>query len=152
MSRNALGLIETLGFVGVVEAADAAVKAASVELSAVEKVDGGMVSIRLLGDVGAVQAAVEAGAQAAQRVGRLVAKHVIPNPDDDLVQTFGLDGRVPPDVPPVRGGGELEALSVTDLRRLARQTPGLAIRGREISRANREQLIQELRRAGATAP
>ena len=152
MSRNALGLIETLGFVGVTEAADAAVKTASVELSAVEKVDGGLVSIRLLGDVGAVQAAVEAGARAAQRVGRLVSQHVIPNPHDDLVHTFGLDGDVRPDVPPARGEGELEALSVTDLRRLARQTPGLAIRGREISRANREQLVRELRRAGTKAP
>ncbi len=152
MSRNALGLIETLGFAGVVEAADAAVKTASVELSAVEKVDGGLVSIRLLGDVGAVQAAVEAGARAAQRVGRLVSQHVIPNPHDDLVHTFGLDGDVRPDVPPARGEGELEALSVTDLRRLARQTQGLAIRGREISRANREQLILELRRAGTKAP
>ena len=157
MSRNALGLIETLGFVGVAEAADAAVKTASVELSAVEKVDGGLVSIRLLGDVGAVQAAVEAGARAAQRVGRLVAQHVIPNPHDDLVRAFGLGGDVRPgdvrpDVPPARGEGGLEALSVTDLRRLARQTPGLAIRGREISRANRGQLIRELRRAGAKAP
>lgn len=148
MNRNALGLIETRGFVGVVEAADAAVKAASVTLSAVEKIDGGLISIRLLGDVGAVQAAVQAGALAAQRVGELVAQHVIPNPHDDLVESFNLDG--PENTPPQNVN--LENLPVAQLRRLARQTPGLAIQGREISRANREQLIQALRQAGVGAP
>ena len=91
--KPALGLIETLGFVGVTEAADAATKAAAVELSAVEQIEGGIISIRVLGDVGAVQAAVEAGVQAAQQVGTLVAHHVIPNPHEDLVDVFGIDGK-----------------------------------------------------------
>ncbi len=146
MSQNALGLIETMGFVGVVEAADAAVKAASVDLTVVEKIEGGLVSIQLLGDVGAVQAAVQAGAQAAQRVGQLVAQHVIPNPHDDLVRAFDLEGTGPND--PLPENTDLETLSVTQLRRLARQTPALSIQGREISRANRERLIEELRRSG----
>lgn len=146
MSQNALGLIETVGFIGAVEAADAAVKAAAVDLTVVEKIEGGLVSIQLLGDVGAVQAAVQAGAQAAQRVGQLVAQHVIPNPHDDLVRAFDLEGKGP-DNPSLQGVG-LETLSVIQLRRLARQTPGLSVQGREISRANREQLIRELRRAG----
>ncbi len=146
MSQNALGLIETVGFIGVVEAADAAVKAAAVDLTVVEKIEGGLVSIQLLGSVGAVQAAVQAGAQAAQRVGQLVAQHVIPNPHDDLVHAFDLEGKGA-DNPSPQGAG-LETLSVIQLRRLARQTPGLPVRGREISRANRERLIRELRRAG----
>lgn len=145
MAKNALGLIETRGFTGVVEAADAAVKAAAVELAAVEKIEGGLVSIRILGDVGAVQAAVQAAAEAAERVGQLVSRHVIPNPHDDLVDAFELNGQQPasPDNPDVSG------LSVVQLRRLARQTSDLSIRGREISRATREQLIQALLSANA---
>ncbi len=134
-----------MGFVGVAEAADAAVKAAAVEIAFVEKVDGGLVSVQLLGDVAAVQAAVQAGATAAQRVGQLMSQHVIPNPHDDLIRAFhlepvGIDGSLPDDM-------DLETLSVTELRRLARLASGITIQGREISRANREQLIQELRRA-----
>ena len=137
--KPALGLIEMLGFVGVTEAADAAAKAAAIELSAVEKIDGGIISIRFLGDVGAVQAAVEAGVEAAQQVGTLVAHHVIPNPHDDLVRVFGLTKKNIDET-------DLENLSVHRLRQIARETPGITIRGREISRANREQLLAELRR------
>ncbi len=145
MAKSALGLIETRGFTGVVEAADAAVKAAAVELAAVEKIDGGLVSIRILGDVGAVQAAVQAAAEAAERVGQLVSQHVIPNPHDDLVDVFELNGpqTQSPENPDVSG------LSVLQLRQLARQTPGLSIKGREISRATRQQLIQALLSADA---
>ena len=140
--KSALGLIEMLGFVGVTEAADAATKAAAVELSAVEKIDGGIISIRILGDVGAVQAAVEAGVQAAQRVGNLVAHHVIPNPHEDLVDIFGLIKKTDE-----TDETDLENLPVHRLRQIARETPGVAIQGREISRANRAQLLSELRRA-----
>ena len=146
MAKNALGLIETRGFTGVVEAADAAVKAAAVELAAVEKIDGGLVSIRILGDVGAVQAAVQAAAEAADRVGQLVSRHVIPNPHDDLVDAFELNGAKPPSLP---HNPDVSGLSVAELRRLARQTPGLSIRGREISRATRQQLVQALLSANA---
>ena len=140
--NSALGLIEMIGFVGVTEAADAAVKAAAVELSAIEKIDGGMISIRLRGDVGAVQAAVEAGSRAAQQVGTLVASHVIPNPHEDVVRLFSLNGNTTQ-----TASQNLDDLSVHRLRQIARETPGLSIQGREISRANREQLLQELRRA-----
>ena len=81
---EALGKIETKGFVAAVEAADAMVKAAKVELTKYEKIGGGYVTVLVRGDVGAVQAAVEAGARAAQKVGDLVSAHVIPNPDDSL--------------------------------------------------------------------
>ena len=140
--KPALGLIETLGFVGVTEAADAATKAAAVELSAVEQIDGGIISIRVLGDVGAVQAAVEAGVQAAQQVGTLVAHHVIPNPHEDLVDVFGLMEKTDE-----IDETDLESLPVHRLRQIARETPGVTIQGREISRANRAQLLSELRKA-----
>ena len=81
---EALGKIETKGFVAAVEAADAMVKAAMVELTRYEKIGGGYVTVLVRGDVGAVQAAVEAGARAAQKVGDLVSAHVIPRPDESL--------------------------------------------------------------------
>lgn len=80
-------MIETIGLVGAVEAADAAVKAANVKLVGYETVELGLVSIHFRGDVGSVQAAVDAGAAAARRVGELVAAHVIPAPDPDTDQT-----------------------------------------------------------------
>lgn len=88
--RQALGLIETRGFVGSVEAADAMLKAADVELVKQEKVDAALVSVMVKGDVGAIQAAVDAGKEAAARVGELVSFHVIAHPDeaiDFLLQT-----------------------------------------------------------------
>src|SRR5271169_1669276 len=83
MLDYALGLIETRGLVGAIEAADAATKAADVELIGKERADAGLMTIKLKGDVAAVRAAVDAGAAAAQRVGELVSVHVIPRPDDE---------------------------------------------------------------------
>jgi microcompartment protein CcmL/EutN len=88
---DALGMIETKGFVGMVEAADAAVKAAKVELVGYEKIGGGYVTMVVRGDVAAVKAAIEAGARGAERVGELVSTHVIPRPhvNIDLVLPLG---------------------------------------------------------------
>ena len=77
---DALGMIETRGFVAVVEAADAMVKAAKVELVGYEKIGGGYTTVVVRGDVAAVKAATEAGSRAAERVGELVSVHVIPRP------------------------------------------------------------------------
>lgn len=89
MNGNALGLIETQGLVGLITAVDAMLKAASVELaSSIIKLDGGIVSVMVQGDVSSVRAAVEAGAEAAGRVGQLLAAHVIPRPGDVIVPTF----------------------------------------------------------------
>ena len=77
---DALGMIETKGFVAMVEAADAMVKAARVDLVSYEKIGGGYVTAVVRGDVAAVKAATEAGARAAERVGELVSVHVIPRP------------------------------------------------------------------------
>lgn len=84
MSNNALGLIETKGLVASIEAADAMVKAANVTLVGKEHVGGGLVTVMVRGDVGAVKAATDAGAAAAQRVGELISVHVIPRPHGEL--------------------------------------------------------------------
>ena len=81
---NALGLIETRGYVGAVEAADAMVKAANVQLVGFEKIGAGLVSVMVRGDVGAVRAAVDAGSAAARRVGEVISVHVIPRPESEV--------------------------------------------------------------------
>jgi ethanolamine utilization protein EutM len=86
MPLEALGLIETKGLVGSIEAADAMVKAANVKLIGKEKVGGGYVTVMVRGDVGAVKAATDAGAAAAERVGELVSVHVIPRPHAEIEQ------------------------------------------------------------------
>jgi len=82
--KEALGMIETRGMVGAIEAADAMVKAAQVTLIGKEKVGGGIVTVMVRGDVGAVKAAVEVGAEAARRVGELLSVHVIPRPHEEI--------------------------------------------------------------------
>ncbi|MBI3543881.1 MAG: BMC domain-containing protein [Deltaproteobacteria bacterium] len=81
---DALGMIETKGFVGLVEASDAMVKAARVELVGYEKIGGGFVTAIVRGDVAAVKAATEAGARAAEKVGELVSVHVIARPHQNI--------------------------------------------------------------------
>jgi microcompartment protein CcmL/EutN len=187
----ALGLIETKGLVGAIEAADAMVKAANVKLLGKERATGGLVNVRVVGEVAAVKAAVDAGAAAAQRVGELVSAHVIPRPDEqmeDLIYSFPKGGMqrkrkekselkksepehesvipsppvndVPKDShekPPENIGGEshihevserevppreeLEKMNVHELRRLARSFENFPIKGREISKANRQVLL-----------
>ncbi len=84
MNQIALGMVETRGLVGAVEAADAMVKAAKVTLIGKEKVGGGFTTVMVRGEVGAVKAATEAGAAAARRVGELVSVHVIPRPHPEV--------------------------------------------------------------------
>ena len=84
MVQQALGMVETRGLVAAVEAADAMLKAANVTLVGTEKIGSGLVSVMVRGDVGAVKAAVEAGAANASRLGELVATHVIPRPHTDV--------------------------------------------------------------------
>ena len=84
MDLQALGLVETKGLVAAIEAADAMLKAANVNLVGTEKIGSGLVSVMVRGDVGAVKAAVEAGEAAASRLGEIVAVHVIPRPHGDV--------------------------------------------------------------------
>ena len=84
MTLEALGMVETRGLVAAIEAADAMVKAANVQLIGTEKIGSGLVSVMVRGDVGAVKSAVEAGSASASRLGELVATHVIPRPHEDV--------------------------------------------------------------------
>ena len=88
MANQAIGMIETKGYVPALSAADAMVKAANVEIVARNEVGGGLVSVIVKGDVGAVKAATEAGAEAASQVGDVMSVHVIPRPHADLGQHF----------------------------------------------------------------
>lgn len=192
----ALGMIETKGLVGSIEAADAMVKAANVTLIGKVQIGGAYVTVMVRGDVGAVKAATDAGAAAAQRVGDLISVHVIPRPHSEVEfilpsLTFDDDDNTPS--PPDNGGegdapkapeveeeeapvpvepeeapepgdvteaeapevaaeevsvkSELEGMAVKELRKMARQTEGIGIVGREISAANKNLLIQEITKA-----
>jgi len=90
--KNAIGLIETKGYVGAVEAADAMVKAANVNLVGEKQIGGGYFTVIVEGDVGAVKAAIDAGAAAAKRVGEVISVHVIPSPHAEVDKI--LPGRI----------------------------------------------------------
>ena len=94
MNTNALGMIETKGLVGAIEAADAMVKSANVQLVGKEQVGGGLVTVMVRGDVGAVKAATDAGAAAAEKVGELISVHVIarPHTEVDVILPKGKGG------------------------------------------------------------
>jgi ethanolamine utilization protein EutM len=185
MFEYALGMIETRGLVGAIEAADVMCKTAEVRLVAKEYIRGGYVTVKVIGEVAAVKAAVEAGGRAAARVGELVSTHVIPRPAEgmeDLIYAsrqkagageegamlhetlvsappkrarekptreprgyiFSRDELSPDDLTAL---AEWEKMNVHELRRLARQTMGVSIYGRQISRANKVPLINELMNA-----
>jgi len=104
-TMSALGLIETRGLVGAIEASDAAVKAADAVVTQIEYVDPGLVTVKLRGEVADVKAAVDAGASAARRVGEVVSAHVIPRPDEEVekiihyvpeITANGVDARPAP--------------------------------------------------------
>lgn len=92
MASQAIGMIETKGFVAALAAADAMVKAANVTITAREEVGDGLVAVVIMGDVGAVKAATEAGAETVNQVGELISVHVIPRPHSDLGKHFSLGG------------------------------------------------------------
>lgn len=91
---EALGMIETKGYVGSVEASDAMVKAANVILVKTVPIGGGLITILCRGDVGSVKAAVDAGSKAAAKVGELISSHIIPRPHEDLIAAFIGDNGV----------------------------------------------------------
>ncbi|EOT22701.1 propanediol utilization protein PduA [Eubacterium sp. 14-2] len=88
---EALGMIETKGLVGAIEAADAMTKSANVTLIGYEKIGSGLVTVMVRGDVGAVKASVDAGAAAAEKVGEIVSQHVIPRPNTDVERILPKD-------------------------------------------------------------
>jgi microcompartment protein CcmL/EutN len=114
LEKQSLGLIETVGFVPAIEAADTGTKAANVTLLGYWNVDAGLITVKFCGDVGAVKAAVKAAEAAAKRVGKVVSVHVIPRPDRQL--NIGPPQTPPPpdekvsgEVPPAPPGGETGA-------------------------------------------
>ena len=145
----AIGLIETRGLVGVIEAADAAVKSAPVELLGIKPIGGGLVSTHFRGEVAAVQVAVQAGVEAARKVSQVISHCVIPAPHLDIENLLlhQPGAATLPTQPPPDG---LEGLPVAHLRQLVRQLPDAQLKGRQVSRANKETLLRELRRAAAT--
>ncbi len=188
MLEYALGLIETRGLVGAIEAADAMVKAANVRLIGRERVDAALITVKIVGETAAVRSAVDAGAAAAKRVGELISSHVIPRPSDEIedlifakasISKEEVEGDLgivsaalePPkkkvamrekvedvsavaEEPPMQMSEneteylqQLQAMTVPQLRSYARKVEGLSIYGRQISRANKEQLIAELTKA-----
>ena len=88
MNQEAIGMIETKGYVGSVEASDAMVKAANVTLVKTISIGGGLITVFATGDVGSVKAAVDAGAKAAGKVGELVSSHILARPHEDLMKVF----------------------------------------------------------------
>ncbi|MEX0601937.1 MAG: BMC domain-containing protein [Bacteroidota bacterium] len=185
MIDYALGLVETKGLVGAIEAADAMVKTSNVILLGKERTDPAMITVKIVGDTAAVRSAVEAGAAAAQRVGQLVSKHVIPRPAEGMEELiFAKAGKTPEDVRRLLAGGtagpsfeddaaddadaapeepysmpegltaeqeayfrKLNDKTVHELRSVARSVEGLAIYGREISKANKKRLLEEIMKA-----
>jgi ethanolamine utilization protein EutM len=92
MANNAIGIIETKGYVAALAAADAMVKAANVTIVGRDEVGDGLVAVTIVGDVGAVKAATEAGAETASSVGELISVHVIPRPHSELSKYFKVAG------------------------------------------------------------
>ena len=142
-NERALGLVETRGLVGAIEAADAMVKAAKVKLHATELSTGAMVVVKVTGEVGAVRSAVDAGAAAAEKVGCLISTHIIPRPHEET-ENIVFPGTTPPgDDNPI----DFSQMTVRELRAFARNLPNFELSGREISSANRETLLKALQRA-----
>ena len=127
---KALGMIETKGLVAAIEAADAMVKAANVSLQCKEHIGGGLVTVMVRGDVGAVKAAVDAGAAAAERVGTLISVHVIPRPHGEIEDILGstpppAEPPAPPATPPAEEAPTEEAPieDISEEEALAEETP-----------------------------
>lgn len=137
MKSQALGMIETYGYIGAIEAADVCVKAASVELMGCEFIRGGLVTIHIRGDVAAVKAAIDAAETAVVKIGELISTHVIPRPSSDVEKILpNLDPDPDPDpdphpekekerkeeqVSPSKTSEELQNIKTVELRTLARK-------------------------------
>ncbi len=141
---EAYGMVETRGLVAALEAADAMLKSSDVRLVARTRVDAALITVQVAGEVAAVRAAVEAGRRAAERVGVVVASHVIARPAARVREIMSVtpkkksaSHRVPPPA-------ALEANTVQELRRLARALPESPLQGRALARATRQQLLDLL--------
>lgn len=134
MKRSALGMIETLGYIGAIAGADAAVKAAVVEIRGLELVKGGIVTVLFSGDVGAVKAAVEAGSAEASRVGTLLRSHVIARVSDELEMMMEKETEVVEAVEAVEAVKVVEA--VLEETNLETEKPKAMVKEQTIDEAN----------------
>lgn len=143
-----LGMIETLGLPALIAAADAAAKAADVKVATYEGADGGIVTVYVIGDVSSVQAAVDAGADAARRVGRLLHSHVIPRPDENVPRMIKnlMNEKAKEEAAPVQAttASSLAEQSINDLRKLARSYADFPLSTHEINTAKKEDLVRLL--------
>lgn len=149
---SALGLVETKGLIAGIEACDAMLKAANVRLVGMEQTVPALITIKVVGETAAVRSSVEAGAAAAERVGTVVSTHVIPRPSSDVAAAFIEDVAARPNAPPIAGAAAqgnpddgLEEHTVKELREMAREIEDFPLRGREISRATKDELVALLR-------
>lgn len=172
---QAIGMIETLGFLTAVEAADAMLKAANVSLYHQQKTGGGLMTILIMGDVGAVRAAVDAGRESAEKIGTVYSAHVIARPHieldamlndsnktvDAILQTTPASepasASADPDTssPAAESGtadATLEKMKVVELRTYLRKLPGNPLRPDEVRFANREMLLKAIEQAQAAQP
>lgn len=150
--HEALGLIETRGLVAAIEAADAMLKASSVRLLRIEKTEAALMTVQVVGETAAVQASVDAGRAAAERIGIVLSSHVIPRPAAEVATMQALpEGFSAPSASRPKAGkrthsSAIEDMTVRELRAYARDQEDLPIKGREIARANRQQLLDALRK------
>jgi|YNPMSStandDraft_2_1061718.scaffolds.fasta_scaffold00511_13 microcompartment protein CcmL/EutN len=151
--KQALGLIETKGLIAAITAADAMAKAANVKIIGKEKITAAKVTIKIIGEVAAVKAAVEAGVQAAKDLGEIISVHVIPRPDDEIDkiissnlqniednQKLEVEDLLISDIDNLHYDN-IKDLSVENLRKLARQFSDFPLKGRDISKSNKETLL-----------
>lgn len=172
MDKTALGLIETYGYTGAIEAADVCLKAANVSLTACKKVRGGLVTVEIRGDVGAVKAAIDAAEAAVPKIGKLVSTHVIPRPAQNLESI--LDEKQKQKAVQLKPKEETEIskadndssvknikqedsqqenkeleqklwdLKVVELRSKARETENIKLSSNEIKYARKEELVNAI--------
>ncbi len=149
-SGRALGLVETRGLVGAIEASDAGTKAADVRFLGHEYADAGLVTAMFSGEVAAVRAAVSAGSAAAERVGVLISTHVIPQPHSgmDIMLGEAAAAAVAAAGGDSTPGGALESMKVVELRQAARNVENFPIKGRLLARSGREEILGGFRELG----
>ncbi|MFW5961369.1 MAG: BMC domain-containing protein [bacterium] len=150
MSKTALGLIETYGYTGAIEAADVCLKAANVSLITCTKVRGGLVTVEIRGDVGAVKAAIDAAEAAVPKVGKLISTHVIPRPADGIEAILDKKEESQPKTEQNQDEtlrDKLWDMKVVELRSLARETENIKLSNNDIKYARKEELVDAIAEA-----
>ncbi len=150
--QEAYGLVETRGLVAALEAADAMMKASNVNLVGLEQTMAALITVQITGETAAVQAAVDAGTAAATKIGEVISSHVIARPASDVFSMQFGSSTPMSSVSSVSSSttespaSSLEDMTVRQLRTLARSQKSLSLKGREIARANKQQLLKALRK------